>query len=106
MEEFRKFCAAIAGTAAMVFLIICCVADDHLSEWTLIKTNLAFNEEQSVFENVDTPQYYILKKEYDKLYIRYSKKYSSSELNYILYNKLLSKGYKSDDINNVIKNKF
>lgn len=64
MEEFRKFCAAIAGTAAMVFLIICCVADDHLSEWTLIKTNLAFNEEQSVFENVDTPQYYILKKEY------------------------------------------
>ena len=47
-----------------------------------------------------------LKKEYDKLYIRYSKKYSSSELNYILYNKLLSKGYKSDDINNVIKNKF
>lgn len=71
--------------------------------------NLGYDKDMVVKElssvNIKT-DLNILKKEYDKLYIRYSKKYSSSELNYILYNKLLSKGYKSDDINNVIKNKF
>ena len=44
-----------------------------------------------------------LKKEYDKLYSKYKDKYSDSELSYIINNKLLSKGYTMDDINEIIE---
>ena len=45
----------------------------------------------------------VLKKDYQKLYATYSKKYNESELKYIIYNKLLIKGYSSEDIKSVLK---
>lgn len=42
-----------------------------------------------------------LKKEYDKLYIKYGRKYKGEELKYIINQKLYSKGYSSEDINKI-----
>lgn len=41
-----------------------------------------------------------LKKEYDKLYAKYSKKYEGDELKHFIRQKLLSKGYTKEDIKN------
>ena len=46
----------------------------------------------------------ILKKEYNKLYSKYSKKYDGEYLNYFVSSKLLQKGYTKEEINNVINN--
>ena len=45
----------------------------------------------------------ILEKEYNKVYKRYSSKYKGIELTLKIKNYLYSKGYKIDDINNVIE---
>lgn len=45
----------------------------------------------------------IIKKEYDLLYKKLSKKYSDKELQYQIKNKLYSKGFSSESINNLIE---
>lgn len=44
----------------------------------------------------------IIKKEYDKLYTKLSKKYNGNELNYKIKGKLFQKGFSSEEINNII----
>lgn len=42
-----------------------------------------------------------LKKEYDKLKLKYSKKYDENELEYVIKTKLYQKGYSADEINKI-----
>ena len=44
-----------------------------------------------------------LKKEYDKLFIKYSKKYEGNELEYFIRNKLYQKGYAKEEIEKISK---
>ena len=44
-----------------------------------------------------------IKQEYEKIYVKLSKKYSGNELNYKVRNKLYQKGYNTEEINEIIK---
>lgn len=57
--------------------------------------------EKSIFKDDNS----LLEKDYNKLYIKLSKKYSDKELDFQLKNKLLQKGYYYEDINNIMENK-
>lgn len=59
---------------------------------------------EEVLEKIEMPtNYYLLEKEYKKFYLKLSKKYSDEMLEYQLRNKLIYKGFKIDDINNIIE---
>lgn len=60
MEEFRKFISIIAGILAFSALLVFITSDDHLYKWELVKTNLIYNNETSILNKSQTPQYYIL----------------------------------------------
>lgn len=42
-----------------------------------------------------------LQKEYNKLFIKYSKKFENNELEYVIHNKLYAKGYSKEDISKI-----
>lgn len=60
MEEFRKFISFFTGGVAFFTFIIFMTSDNHLSKWELVKTNLVYDNETSVLNKSQTPQYYIL----------------------------------------------
>jgi len=62
--------------------------------------NLGYNYDDivSIFDRNSSDNYDILVKEYNKLYNKYSKKYEYSELEYVIKNKLHTKGFNYSDI--------
>ena len=62
--------------------------------------NLGYNYDDivSIFDSNSSDNYDILVKEYNKLYNKYSKKYHDSELEYVIKNKLYTKGFNYSDI--------
>ena len=62
--------------------------------------NLGYNYDDivSIFDRNSSDNYDILVKEYKKLYNKYSKKYEYSELEYVIKNKLHTKGFNYSDI--------
>lgn len=62
--------------------------------------NLGYNYDDivSIFDSNSNDNYDILVKEYNKLYNKYSKKYKDSELEYVIKNKLFTKGFNYSDI--------
>lgn len=66
--------------------------------------NLGYDREM-IITNINSLEYNnsgIIKKEYDKLLKKLSKKYEGQELIYQIKNKLYQKGFSADDINEVI----
>ena len=62
--------------------------------------NLGYNYDDivSIFDSNSSDNYDILVKEYNKLYHKYSKKYKYPELEYVIKNKLYTKGFNYSDI--------
>ena len=67
--------------------------------------NMGYSKQKilEIIENNLSEDNSIIKKEYDKLYNKYKVKYSTLELNNKIKQKLLSKGFKLDDINNLFQ---
>lgn len=53
------------------------------------------------FKEITLPNNDVIKKEYEKLYNKLSKKYEGNELNYKIRGKLFQKGFNSEEINNI-----
>jgi len=67
--------------------------------------NIASLESSKVF-NSPSSELNMLKLEYSKLVSRYSRKYKGRELNNKVVTSLLSKGYRINDINKIIKEEY
>ena len=72
----------------------------------LINSGFHYDLAKNIIDNNDVfveNELELLKKQYLSLYNRYSKKYDAYELRNRIYNNLLSKGYKTDDIKSVME---
>lgn len=67
--------------------------------------NLGYNYEDinNIMDNVNLKSTSDIKKEYEKLYMKYSKKYDGYKLETFIKSKLYQKGYSSEEINNIVK---
>jgi len=65
--------------------------------------NLGYSKEMicAIFDSISVNKTSLLKKEYDKLYKKYSIKYSGKELDNKIKSKLYQKGFTIDEINNI-----
>ena len=68
---------------------------------------LGYSKEKAIYiiDNNMKEDNTIIDKAYNKLYIKYSKKYSNEELLYVIKNKLYTKGFSIDEINKVLEEK-
>ena len=76
----------------------------------LIAQGFKYEDSKKAVENLDFSEDYLeendnLKKEFNKLYRKYKKKYEGTELRNKLYNSLIYKGYKSENIYAVLNEK-
>lgn len=70
----------------------------YFSDLGYERDKIIFYFEENYVENES-----IIQKEYDKLYRKYSLKYKDEELQYIINNKLYSKGFKKEDLIKIIR---